>query len=102
MSETRETFDPFEGKTVQIRNDLALRLRSQYACGPTLPSGEPEFGWRQFETPPIQHEAADEIERLCKVIERAGVSLDQGMSKAGVRDQLYAALTFKNGQSTTK
>jgi heterodisulfide reductase subunit C len=29
-----------------------------------MPNGEPEFGWRQFETPPIQHEAAAEIERL--------------------------------------
>ena len=63
MTETREAFDPFEGKTVQIRNDLVLRLRGQYACGPTLPNGEPEFGWREFETPPIQHEAAAEIER---------------------------------------
>ncbi len=65
MSETREIHDPFVGKTVTINNDLVRRLRGQYACGPTLESGEPEFGWRQFGEPvPIQVEAADEIERL--------------------------------------
>jgi uncharacterized Zn finger protein (UPF0148 family) len=29
-----------------------------------MPDGEPEFGWSQFETPPIQHEAADVIDAL--------------------------------------
>lgn len=64
MAETRQIFDPFDNKTVTIRNDLILRLRGRYATGPTLENGEPEFGWREFPTPPIQHEAAAEIERL--------------------------------------
>ncbi len=72
MSETREAVDPFSGERVQIRNDLVRRLRGQYACGPTLPSGEPEFGWRQFETPPVQHEAAEEIERLRAALKEVG------------------------------
>lgn len=29
-----------------------------------MPNGEPEFGWRQYETAPIQHKAADRIEAL--------------------------------------
>lgn len=65
MSETREVKDPFTGKTEQINNDLVRRLRGEYAVGPTLPNGEPEFGWRKMGTPPfIQLEAANEIERL--------------------------------------
>jgi hypothetical protein len=56
--------DPFTGKDVQISDNLVDRLRGKYAVGPTLPNGEPEFGWRYHETPPIQHEAADLIERL--------------------------------------
>lgn len=64
-SETREIYDPFVGTVVQINNDLVRRLRGEYAAGPTLPNGEPEFGWRQFSEPsPIQLEAAAEIERL--------------------------------------
>lgn len=47
-----------------MSDDLVRRLRGQYAMGPHTPNGEPEFGWRQFEAPPIQYEAADEIERL--------------------------------------
>lgn len=43
---------------------LTDRLRGKYRIGPHLPNGEPEFGWNQFEAPPIQHEAATEIERL--------------------------------------
>lgn len=76
MTETREVFDPFDGKTVQIRNDLVRRLRGQYACGPTLASGEPEFGWRQFETPPIQHEAADEIDHLRSALTKVADLVD--------------------------
>ena len=49
---------------------LTDRLRGKYEVGPHLPNGEPEFGWRQFETPQIQHEAADEIERLQSENER--------------------------------
>jgi hypothetical protein len=63
-ADTRTVFDPFELKTVEISNRLVDRLRGKYASGPHLPNGKPEFGWRQFEAPPIQHEAAAEIERL--------------------------------------
>ena len=62
--ETRTVHDPFMGKDVQISDRLVDRLRGKYACGPHLPNGNPEFGWRQFQSPPIQHEAADRIEAL--------------------------------------
>ena len=61
---TRTIHDPFLGKDVQISDRLTDRLRGKYANGPMLPNGEPEFGWRQFEVPPIQTTAADEIDRL--------------------------------------
>jgi len=61
---TRTVHDPFLGEDVQVSNKLTDRLRGKYAIGPVQPNGEPEFGWRQFETPPIQHEAADYIEAL--------------------------------------
>jgi len=64
MGETRTVRDPFLGKDVQISDRLVDRLRGKYASGPHLPNGNPEFGWRQFQAPPIQHEAAAEIERL--------------------------------------
>lgn len=71
MSETRTIHDPFIGKTVEIRNDLTKRLRGIYASGPTLANGEPEFGWRKMaEPPPIQVEAAEEIDRLRAAITR--------------------------------
>ena len=61
----REIIDPFTGKKVEIINDLVNRLQGRYAVGPTLPDGEPEFGWRQFEgTPQIQLEAASVIKEL--------------------------------------
>lgn len=47
---------------------LVDRLRGNYACGPHLPNGRPEFGWRQFQAPPIQHEAAAAIEALVEKI----------------------------------
>lgn len=66
---TRTAIDPISGQQVEIRNDLTKRLRGQYAMGPTLPSGEPEFGWRSFGEPvPIQVEAANEIERLTNAL----------------------------------
>jgi DNA-binding MarR family transcriptional regulator len=68
MTESRIVRDPFLGKDVQISNRLTDRLRGRYANGPTMPNGEPEFGWRHFDTPPIQHEAADEIDRLNKLV----------------------------------
>lgn len=64
MAETRTVHDPFAGKDVRISNRLVDRLRGKYASGPHLPNGNPEFGWRQFESPPIQHEAAKRIEEL--------------------------------------
>ena len=64
MSETRTVHDPFVGKDVQISDKLVDRLRGKYASGPHLPNGKPEFGWKQFEAPPIQHEAAARIEAL--------------------------------------
>lgn len=69
MSETRAIHDPFLNKTVEISDRLTDRLRGRYAVGPTLPNGEPEFGWREHKTPPIQHEAAAEIERLRNLLE---------------------------------
>ena len=62
--ETRTVHDPFVGKDVQISDRLVDRLRGRYAMGPHLPNGKPEFGWRQFQAPPIQHGAADRIEAL--------------------------------------
>ena len=64
VGETRTVHDPFLNKDVQVSNRLTDRLRGRYANGPTLANGEPEFGWREFPTPPIQKEAAAEIERL--------------------------------------
>jgi hypothetical protein len=64
MSKTRTVHDPFLDKDVQVSDRLVDRLRGKYASGPHLPNGNPEFGWRQFQAPPIQHEAADEIESL--------------------------------------
>ena len=63
-AETRTVHDPFLGKDVQVGDKLTDRLRGRYASGPHLPNGEPEFGWRQFQAPPIQHEAAQVIESL--------------------------------------
>lgn len=60
----RTVHDPFTGQNVQISNRLVDRLRGKYASGPHLPNGNPEFGWRQFQAPPIQHEAAARIEVL--------------------------------------
>lgn len=61
---TRTVHDPFLGKDVQVSDKLTDRLRGKYANGPTMANGEPEFGWREFQTPPIQHKAADRIEEL--------------------------------------
>jgi hypothetical protein len=64
MAAVREVYDPLFRKTVRISDRIGDRLRGRYACGPTLENGEPEFGWREFETPPIQHEAAVIIDAL--------------------------------------
>lgn len=76
MSETYTVHDPFLGKDVQISNRLIDRLRGKYASGPHLPNGNPEFGWRQFQAPPIQHEAAAVIEALVKALEDLDAILD--------------------------
>lgn len=59
-----------------MQGDIVDRLRGRYPCGPRLPNGEPEFGWREFDPDTLAHllkkpsaimrEAADEIERLRK------------------------------------
>lgn len=68
MSETRTLHDPFLNQTVEISSKLTDRLRGKYANGPTMPNGDPEFGWREFPVPPIQKEAADAIERLERLV----------------------------------
>lgn len=65
---TRTVHDPFYGKDVAISHKLVDRLRGKYACGPMLPSGEPEFGWRQMPQIPIQIEAADRLEKLSSLL----------------------------------
>jgi hypothetical protein len=69
VTETRTVHDPFLGKDVEVSDALTDRLRGKYAQGPTLPNGEPEFGWREYPVPPIQREAAAEIERLRALLE---------------------------------
>lgn len=71
---TRTVHDPFHSKDVQISDRLTDRLRGKYASGPHLPNGNPEFGWRQFQSPPIQHEAAERIEKLEAMLRAAGYS----------------------------
>ena len=86
--EVRTAIDPVSGKQVEIRDDLIKKLRGQYACGPTLPNGEPEFGWRTFDAPPIQMQAANEIERLTervKVLERE-LAMERVLSIRGTLD----------------
>lgn len=73
--EFRTVYDPFDGKDVQISDRLVDRLRGKYASGPHLPNGNPEFGWRQFQAPPIQHEAAARIEALEARIDRLEIAL---------------------------
>jgi hypothetical protein len=69
VSDARTIHDPFLGKDVVIVDRLVDRLRGNYACGPHLPNGRPEFGFRQFQAPPIQHEAATVIETLARALE---------------------------------
>lgn len=69
--EFRTVHDPFVGNDVQISDRLVDRLRGKYASGPHLPNGNPEFGWRQFQSPPIQHEAAARIEDLEALLREA-------------------------------
>lgn len=73
---TRTVHDPFHGKDVQISDKLTDRLRGKYACGPMLPSGEPEFGWRQMPEIPIQVAAADRIDELEKALRKINALID--------------------------
>jgi len=77
MAETRTVHDPFVGTNVQVSDRLVDRLRGKYASGPHLPNGNPEFGWKQFQAPPIQHEAADRIEKLEWMLRIAGYDAAQ-------------------------
>lgn len=77
MAEVRRLTDPFTGKSVEILDGLVTRLRGRYAVGPTLPTGEPEFGWREFDVPPIQKIAADKIEAFQNVLKSAEGALEQ-------------------------
>lgn len=70
MSDARTIFDPFLGKDVVIVDRLTDRLRGNYACGPHLPNGRPEFGFRQFQAPPIQHEAAVVLDAVIAELRR--------------------------------
>jgi hypothetical protein len=52
-------------------SNLVDRLRGKYPVGPTVGDCEPEFGYRYFEgLPPINAEAADEIERLAAEVSK--------------------------------
>ncbi len=90
--EARTVHDPFTGQDVQISNRLVDRLRGKYASGPHLPNGKPEFGWKQFQAPPIQHEAAERIEALEAALRRIyGAVYDpEGMSDAKTLDLVLA------------
>jgi hypothetical protein len=52
VRQARTVYDPFISKEVEISNRLVDRLRGRYAVGPTMPNGEPEFGWRYRTAPP--------------------------------------------------
>lgn len=80
MSETHKIHDPFLGKDVEISSKLTDRLRGKYANGPTMPNGQPEFGWREFQTPPIQHEAAKVIEHLSIQLAEARAQVEKQRS----------------------
>lgn len=74
-----------------MTTDIVDRLRGQYAVGPHLPNGQPEFGIRQFQSTPINREAAEYIEMLRARLELADKTMDenfQGMAK------LYDALVL--------
>ncbi len=64
-----------------VSHRLVDRLRGKYASGPHLPNGNPEFGWRQFEATPLQHEAADAIEDAAATI----VALAEALETAAAR-----------------
>src|SRR4051812_1253056 len=82
-----------------MQGDIVDRLRGRYPCGPRLPNGDPEFGWREFDPDTLAHllkkpsgimlEAANEIERLRKVAAAVysnwacGEPVDEDMEELG-------------------
>ena len=60
-------------------DDLVDRLYGRYSMGPHLPNGFPEFGIRQFETTPINREAAEHIIELRNEIIRLKEILHENM-----------------------
>lgn len=94
--QTRTVHDPFHGKDVQISDRLVDRLRGKYASGPHLPNGNPEFGWRQFQAPPIQHDAAARIEELEATL-REVVSLHGGTMVTFQTEQVINGIRFSAG-----
>jgi hypothetical protein len=88
--------DPFTGQDVQISDRLVDRLRGKYASGPHLPNGNHEFGWRQFQAPPIQHEAAKKIEELEARIATAGALASQKASHDMIIDALCGRLNCQS------
>lgn len=96
--EMRTVHDHFTGRDVQISNRLTDRLRGKYASGPHLPNGKPEFGWRQFEAPPIQHEAADRIDRCEEALRTiAGGVIDEGGNRRDHPDAAQIARSALTG-----
>jgi hypothetical protein len=93
MNETRLIYDPFTEKHVEISDNLTDRLRGRYAIGPKLENGEPEFGWREHDVPPIQIEAAERIEEYEKVLQDPVVvhlnMLRGGIAKPSVENILH-------------
>lgn len=85
----REIHDPFLNKTVTISDRIVDRLRGRYAVGPTMANGEPEFGWRLHETPPIQHEAAVVIEALRDVLKMIA---EDGTASVSVKEVARQAI----------
>lgn len=99
MTESRTIYDPFIGKDVQISNSLTDRLRGKYANGPTMPNGEPEFGWREFPVPPIQKEAAGEIERLSADLNLCRAERDAADEVSRTARRLVGALEARLNES---
>lgn len=69
--------DSLSPEKVAGLRDLSNRLRGRYAVGPIMANGEPEFGYRVFETMPdgkpfpmIHGEAADAVDALLDEVER--------------------------------
>lgn len=77
--------------------DIVDRLRGRYAMGPHLPNGKPEFGYRQFESTPLQHQAADYIEKLREALAETDCSAlyDRILFDSTEKDRTIAELEAK-------